>query len=705
MFKPLVQLIKSLKFQVTAWLVIGLSAVLLFFFIYDDVKQETYELTPFQIAPSTIRSLKTVEDTVKTEEERDRVAEEQPPVYQFNEEISTNRQSIATSLFDYILEVKKSTLSEEEEISASKLKAAIREMNKKLKELKETEPDFYLSEPVLAGLLTEDETVLLDMRTELTKIVSDELSKPIKAKDVTVIQYDAERKLRTSSKIPDGQVQTMIQLVRPLIVPTETVNEELTEQRLKQARESIEPTRILQGQVIVREGQVIDKEIYRQLEVTGLLTNQTSAKPILALICLIVLLSGLVYIHFMSRKEDKQSLKKSLLIFYSIFFLVIVMMKFTGVLEKEFDVQVSFLFPAALAPLLVKILTNERLAILSVVMISAASGLILQEGVSSVMQMEVVLYFLLSGVTALLVLGESGRRLTIMRTSFAVAIANLLYVSFYLLMTQSTYTLSEIVFYAIAAISSAILSAALTIGLLPFFESIFGIVSDMRLVELSNPNHPLLKKVLTETPGTYHHSVMVANLADAACEAIGANGLLARVGSYYHDIGKTVRPMHFIENQHGVNPHDQLTPEESRDIIIAHAADGADLLAAKKMPQQIVDIARQHHGTSFLKFFYYKAKEQDEDAVEDDFRYFGPKPQTKEIAVISIADSCEAAVRSMKEPTPDKISGLVKSIVKDKVNDGQFDECELSMKEIRIVEKVICETLNGIFHSRIEYPK
>ncbi|WP_432355213.1 HD family phosphohydrolase [Sporosarcina sp. A2] len=709
MLKPLIQLIKSLKFYVTAWLVIGLSAIILFFLVYDDVRPETYELTPFQISPSTIRSLKTVEDSVKTEEERQRVIEEQPPVYQFNDEISTNRQSIAASLFDYILEVKRSMLSVEEEeeeiVSPASLKAAVKEVNKKLKELRETEPDFYFNEAVLSGLLTENEAILLEMRSELTTIVADELSKPIRAKDISVVQYDAERKIRTSQSIPDGQVQTMIQLVRPLLVPTEMINEELTDQRIKQARESIEPTRILQGQVIVREGQVIDKEIYRQLEITGLLTNQTSIKPILALICLIVLLSGLVYIHFMSRHEDKKTLKKALLIFYSIFFLIVIMMKLTGVLEKEFDVQVSFLFPAALAPLLVKLLTNERLAILLVVMISATSGLVLQEGVTSIMQMEVVLYFLLSGTTALLVLGEKGRRLTIMRTSVAVAIANLLYVAFYLLMTQSSYTLSEIVFYTIAAISSAILSAALTIGLLPFFESIFGVVSDMRLIELSNPNHPLLKKVLTETPGTYHHSVMVANLADAACEAIGANGLLARVGSYYHDIGKTVRPLYFIENQHGVNPHDQLSPEESRDIIIAHAGDGAEILASKKMPHQIIDIARQHHGTSFLKFFYIKAKEQGQDVVEDDFRYFGPKPQTKEIAVISIADSCEAAVRSMKEPTPEKISALVQSIVKEKLNDGQFDECDLSMKEIRLVEQVICETLNGIFHSRIEYPK
>ena len=166
-------------------------------------------------------------------------------------------------------------------------------------------------------------------------------------------------------------------------------------------------------------------------------------------------------------------------------------------------------------------------------------------------------------------------------------------------MTQSSYDLTELVYYMIAAIVSGILSGALTIGLMPFFESAFRLLSDMRLIELSNPNHPLLKKVLTETPGTYHHSVMVANLADAACESIGANGLLARVGSYYHDIGKTLRPGFFIENQHaGQNPHDSLPPEKSRDIIIAHGEDGAKLLEKHKMPVEIIDIARQHHGTS-----------------------------------------------------------------------------------------------------------
>ena len=182
--------------------------------------------------------------------------------------------------------------------------------------------------------------------------------------------------------------------------------------------------------------------------------------------------------------------------------------------------------------------------------------------------------------------------------------------------------------------------------------------------------------------------------------------LLARVGCYYHDIGKTVRPGYFIENQHSdKNPHDLLPPEKSREIIIAHAEDGAKLLEKYKMPPEIVAIAKQHHGTSLLKYFVFKARELGDDVNEGAYRYPGPKPQTKEVAIISIADSVEAAVRSMKEPTSEKIASLVRSIVSDKLNDGQFDECDLSMKELKQVERAICETLNGIFHNRIEYPE
>lgn len=707
MFAPIIKLFKSLKFKYLSLFVIVLAAIALFSLMYGNVKQETYELHEFKISPKTIRSIKTVEDTVKTEQEKRRIEAEVTPFYQFNEGIAKNRAAIAINLFDFIIEEKQQIPPdvEDQDIKVKTRSEQIKDIREKLLKLEEEEPGLRLTDDAISSLLARDIPVLRKIQNEIASIISEELSKPVRSGDLSTVRYEVERKLRLSEAIPPAELQTLITLGRSLVVETETINKDLTDKRIEEEKNAVEPTRILQGQVIVREGQFIDSEIYRQLELTGLLTNQSTSKPMAGLILYVIFVSAIIYLHFLTWREDNNKKKKSLLIIYSIFFILVISMKLISLIDKEFDVQVAFLFPTALAPLLAKLLTNERLAYMLTIITASTAGIMLQEGFAAIMQMEIALYILFSGIISIYVLGNNGRRSNILRTSLVVAASNILFIGFYLLMTQSSYELSELVFYLIAALASGIISGALTIGLMPFFESAFGLLSDMRLIELSNPNHPLLKKVLTETPGTYHHSVMVANLADAACESVGADGLLARVGSYYHDIGKTIRPGFFIENQHGaVNPHDELPPEKSRDIIISHADDGADLLAKHKMPIEIVNIARQHHGTSFLKFFFVKAKEMGQDVVEDDFRYSGPKPQTKEIAIISIADSVEAAVRSLKEPTPEKIAKLVKSIITSKLNDGQFDECDLSMKELKTIENAICETLNGIFHSRIEYP-
>jgi putative nucleotidyltransferase with HDIG domain len=242
-------------------------------------------------------------------------------------------------------------------------------------------------------------------------------------------------------------------------------------------------------------------------------------------------------------------------------------------------------------------------------------------------------------------------------------------------------------------------------GLLPFFEATFGILSTMKLIELSNPTHPLLRKILTEAPGTYHHSLMVANLSESACEAIGANGLIARVGAYYHDIGKTKRPNFFIENQmNHDNPHDRLAPEKSKEVIISHVLDGVDILTRYRIPKEIIEIAEQHHGTTVLKYFYHRAMQEGKEMKEEEFRYPGPKAQTKESAIVGIADSVEAAVRSLKSPTPEQIENLVKKIIDDRLQDGQLNECDLTLKEVDIIFQTLCESVKGIFHSRIEYP-
>lgn len=563
-----------------------------------------------------------------------------------------------------------------------------------------------LDEEAIISLLNQDVVVLENVRDFVVDTIGNELMNKVRADDLSMKKYDIENKIRLANIVPSNIKQPVITIARSLIVETEIINEELTKVRVEEAKASVEPIRILQGQVIVREGQVIDKEVYRQLEIAGLLTNQSPVKPMLGIILFVFVISAVIYMHFSTWKENTLVKRKSLVIVLVVFFLQVIIMKLISLIEPEFDLLIAFLFPTALAAMLVKLLTNERLALMITIVNAATAGIILQDGYAAIIQMEIALYILFGGLTSLYLLGNVSRRSTILGTSLGVAVSNLLFLTMYLLMTQTTYTITELIFYAVAAITSGVLSGALTIGLLPFFETAFGILSDIRLIELSSPNHPLLKRVLTETPGTYHHSVMVANLAETACESIGANGLLARVGCYYHDIGKTVRPGYFIENQHSdKNPHDLLPPEKSREIIIAHAEDGAKLLEKYKMPPEIVAIAKQHHGTSLLKYFVFKARELGDDVNEGAYRYPGPKPQTKEVAIISIADSVEAAVRSMKEPTSEKIASLVRSIVSDKLNDGQFDECDLSMRELKQVERAICETLNGIFHNRIEYPE
>ena len=210
-----------------------------------------------------------------------------------------------------------------------------------------------------------------------------------------------------------------------------------------------------------------------------------------------------------------------------------------------------------------------------------------------------------------------------------------------------------------------------------------------------------------ETPGTYHHSILVGNLAEAAAEAVGADGLLARVGSTYHDLGKLKRPYFFAENQFGIdNPHDKIAPSLSTLIITSHVKDGIELARENKLPDVVIDFIAQHHGTDLVKFFYHRAKENDgENIQEKDFRYPGPKPQTKETAIVSLADAVEAAVRSLVKPTPGKIEALVRKIIRDRLDDGQLDESDLTFKDLNKIAEAFVKVLNGIYHARVEYPE
>ena len=275
----------------------------------------------------------------------------------------------------------------------------------------------------------------------------------------------------------------------------------------------------------------------------------------------------------------------------------------------------------------------------------------------------------------------------------------------------------------LSAVLVSTLTAVLVSGLLPLFEAAFRITTDVSWLELADLNHPLLRQMTIEAPGTYHHSLVVATLAETAAESIGAGAVMCRVCSYFHDIGKMKKPAYFIENVgDGNNPHDDLTPSMSSLIVTAHVKDGVDLAIKHRLNEEIINVIREHHGTSLIRFFYHRAlKQRDEvrkqveegkaheedipEVKEESYRYPGPRPRTRESAIISLADSVESASRSLQKPTPKKIDELIDDIFKDRLNDGQLDDAALTLSDLATIKKSFSVTLRSMMHTRIEYPK
>ncbi|WAA10380.1 HD family phosphohydrolase [Fervidibacillus albus] len=688
---------------ISRWFLMAVTGVVLFFSMYGNVRPEQLDIQKFSIAEETIRAPFTIEDKEMTEEKRTEAINQVQPQYVLKPEYVQNRVDLITSIFDSSIEVLDEIAMEKQEHEGEEPfeEPSTSEKVDRLKEKLTDDVINDLSDSTLEALVTSSKNNLEIARDAAVTAVNNVMTERISASQVENAKKQAEEEIRYIS-LPSDLKEATIELGRYAVIQNEFYSPEATEQLREQAGENIQPVTILQGQIIVEEGQLITNEVYRQLELLGLTDTEQAVFPSIGLAVIVLLLLGVIFYH---RGSNDKGDTKELFIFNFILIISILLMKGISLLSST-EIDLSYIYPAAMSTILLKILINDRLAIISLI-ISAISGTIIFNGqTSGSFHLSIGIYILISGMAGIIFLTNQNQRSKIFQAGLFASLVNVLIIGAVLFILNSQVNYMQYIYYTLAAIGSGVGSAVFSIGLLPFFEAGFGIVSSVKLIELSNPNHPLLKKILTEAPGTYHHSVMVANLADAACEAIGANGLLARVGSYYHDIGKTRRPNFFIENQVNFdNPHDRISPDVSKDIIIAHTTDGAEILEKHHMPKEIVDIARQHHGTSLLQFFYHKAKETREQVREEDYRYPGPKPQSKEAAIISIADSVEAAVRSMKNPSMDEIEDLVKKIIKERINDNQFDECDITLKELQTVEKTLCASLHGIFHNRIQYPE
>ncbi|WP_085991873.1 HD family phosphohydrolase [Oceanobacillus senegalensis] len=686
------------------WLIfptVFLLGVVTFLVTVNNISTETYDIERFSIATETIRSPISLEDEQETKRKIRETVQSVVDRYDIHNEITIEQISYANEIFDAI-----STLDNENgeaESTEEENQTTGQESVRKLKELLSKEITENISDETLLQLMQIPKREREIGLHFLLRNLEETFNNGVRTENLQTAKAKIGESIKNSTLYEDLK-EPLQNLSEFLVVENSFFDVEQTMEARKEAASRVEPVMITAGEVIVHEGQTITDEIYDNLELVGVLDGQRNVLPIIGLALLIILLcSVLVFeMNLLDRNNKLNQAKIITVIIVSI--LSIVLMKIVSLFIQEYS-QLFYLVPIATSALLLKLLINERIAFILSIFYAIIGSLIFNHEIVGYLNVEAGIYLLFSQVAAVYFLTNVKDRTTILMSCFGVGVVNLTVVLSFLFLSIEKYALQDLFIQSILALISSLLSVVLTIGLLPFFETILNMISDVKLLQLSNPSHPLLKKILTEAPGTYHHSIMVANLSETACEAVGANGLLARVGAYYHDIGKTTKPNYFVENQLSTrNPHDFIDPIMSAKIIISHPYDGAEYLRKYQFPKEIIDIAMQHHGTSLLKYFYFKEKDNNKHVKESDFRYPGPKPASKEAAIICICDSVEAAVRSLKEPTEEKIENLVSSIINDRMMDNQLDESPLTLKELKVVQNTICETLKGIFHSRIQYP-
>lgn len=501
-----------------------------------------------------------------------------------------------------------------------------------------------------------------------------------------------EAQVRNAKLKPDlTQGATIIgrQLIQSnLVLDTEKVN-----LAREQAVESVEPVYIMQGEVIVRKGDVVKREHISLLRDVGLIKTGRDYGAIVGMAFLVITLVALTGTFLYQTRPDVLRNETSLALTGSVLLTMLLLGKLFSLSNW---MGAAYLNPSALAGLLLTLLIDSRVATMVTVVLAVFLSVIYE------FSWIIGTLSLVGGLTAIFSVSKVSQRGDLMRAGLIVGGAN-----FFLMITLGLVGKdTSLIINSYLGLLNGFLVSIVAIGVLPYLESLFKITSPIRLLELSNPNHPLLRRLMLEAPGTYHHSILVGNLAEAAAEAIGADGLLARVGSHYHDIGKLKRPYFFVENQVGMdNPHDKMAPSLSTLIIISHVKDGLELANEFKLPPVVTKFIAQHHGTDLVRYFYHRASEEGNSVEERDFRYPGPKPQGKEVAIVSLADATEAAVRSLSKPNPGKIEALVRKIIKDRLNSGELDESDLTFQDLDKIANAFVKVIMGMFHSRVEYPE
>jgi putative nucleotidyltransferase with HDIG domain len=680
--------LKDINFKRTLWFV--LFYVVAVAVLGIGLLTSGAQLEVNQPSPRKFEANRTIvfESNILTEQAREQAVREVEPILKVDRVAVTEMEAQIKNYFQQIAHLRNDpTMDETEKIKGITEKVGL-----------------DVSGDVARSLLEADEDIFDYLQRQSVQLMRRYMEQGVQAEALATVKENMLSEVELLSI--DRNFQESMKIILEAITLKETLvyDSEATAQKRQEARAEVAPVQVTikKNEKIADTGDILTPTKIEALQHLGLLRAETAYTNFLGL-ALVVLVTYALIIVFINHyrkeyiKDEKYMVLLGLLLTIGII-LTRILAGFDGTTETT--TSLGYLVPVAAITMLIAILLDSRLAIFIAVILGLYNGIVNGN------ELQFAVFSIVGGVTGVYSVTHLAERGDLMRASLYIMFANVVTVLALGLMIG--FSLTKLSIVVIFGIANGLISSVVTIGTLPFLETVFGLTTSSKLLELSNPNQPILRRLLMEAPGTYHHSIIVGNLAEGAADAVGANSLLARVGAYYHDIGKIKRPYFFIENQINTNenPHDKLAPTLSTLIITAHVKDGLELAKEHKLPKVIADIIAQHHGTSLISFFYHKAAENEkaENLNKADFSYEGPKPRSKEAAIVMLADAVEAGARSLKNPTPSRMEAFVRKVVKDKLEEGQLEESDLTFRELDTIIQAFLRVLNGIFHSRIEYP-
>ena len=648
-----------------------------------------YDIRVGQVSPVTITATKDVEDTVTTNQRREAAAKAVEPSYVQDSTVAPEvLSSLSTALNAFV------TLGAvDEENSPGEITEEMRQ------EAATLISPAVLSEARLNAVLASTQETLRKLADQAQARVRDHLNLNIAEGQETETLYGIQREL-VAAGWDNTMVGAAIEMIRPYLRANMLIDEETTELNRQKARDEVEAVMYIKGQNIVRSGEIVTRAQIEMLNSLGLLKEQGLDYSLLGgafLLVALVMATLLVYLWTFEREILRSPGQITLLMTI----LVVTVLVCWAVMQ--FNV---YLMPAVMGIMLTVYLMKPRLALMNCIVLAVLGGLIASgaNGIFTAAVFTTILTTSVSGALCIGVISRNSSRTSVLLSGLLCGAASM--VTAMAIGLTNNANLASVLSTSLWAGGSGILAGILTIGLTPILEAMFNLTTSTKLFELSNPNQPLLRRLMIEAPGTYHHSIVVANLAEAAANAIGANGLLARVGAYYHDIGKLKRPLYFRENQVGDNPHDRTDPRVSAAIILAHPYDGVQMAAKERVPQDVRDIIERHHGSSTVIYFYDKALKQANGGSVDqaDFTYDAPLPRTREEACVMLADPIEATSRTLQQRDRQSISEMVDRLINARIQDGDLNECRLTFADIGKIREAFVTVLMGVYHERIAYP-